>query len=125
MKKFDLELAKEGHPVQTKDGRPVRIICYDRAGTDYPMVALVKMPDTEKEQTVHYTLDGRFNLDQEDNKFDLVMAPTEVEGWVNLYKDVNTGNITVGGFIYDSEQKAITGGWEEDYLTTTKITWKE
>lgn len=30
MKPFDLELAKAGHPVQTRDGRPVRIICYDR-----------------------------------------------------------------------------------------------
>lgn len=40
MKKFDLELAKQGHPVQTRNGRPVRIICWDRK-SEYPIVALI------------------------------------------------------------------------------------
>lgn len=29
MKPFDIELAKQGKPVCTRDGRPVKILCYD------------------------------------------------------------------------------------------------
>ena len=38
---FDLEKAKVGHPVCTRDGKEARILCFDRIG-HYPIVALVK-----------------------------------------------------------------------------------
>ena len=41
MKPFDLELAKKGHPVCTRDGRDARIICYDAKTGEYPIIALV------------------------------------------------------------------------------------
>lgn len=40
MKPFDLQAAKNGAKVCTCDGRPVRIICYDRKG-ERPIVALI------------------------------------------------------------------------------------
>lgn len=41
MKEFDLEKAKAGHPVCTRDGKEARILCFDRIG-HRPIVALVK-----------------------------------------------------------------------------------
>lgn len=41
MKPFNLELAKQGHPVITRKGKKARIICFDRNG-DAPIVALVE-----------------------------------------------------------------------------------
>ena len=42
MKPFNLELAKQGHPVVTRKGQPVRIICFDRKGVQ-PIVALIEV----------------------------------------------------------------------------------
>ena len=41
LKPFDLEAAKNGAKVVTRDGHAVRIICYDRKNEEYPIVALV------------------------------------------------------------------------------------
>lgn len=35
MKEFDLEKAKAGHPVCTRDGHEARILCFDREGQVY------------------------------------------------------------------------------------------
>ena len=41
-KPFDLEQAKAGKPVCTRDGRKARIICFDtKTLGDYPIIALV------------------------------------------------------------------------------------
>ena len=48
MKNFDIELAKQGKSVCTRDGRPARIVCYDFISLDNtPIVALVRL--TEKQ----------------------------------------------------------------------------
>lgn len=58
MKEFDLEKAKMGYPLCTRDGRGARIICYDRKG-DYPIVALIT-DEEDEEQAIIYTINGRF-----------------------------------------------------------------
>lgn len=123
MKPFDIELAKANHPVQTRDGRLVRIICYDRQShcNSYPIVALV--PIEGREETVYYTANGVYSESQE-SSLDLFMTSKTVECWVNLYKN-KSGGLTVGGYLYDSEQTAINGGWEEDYFTTGKLIYEE
>ena len=40
LKPFDIQKAREGNPVCTRDGRKARIICFDKKG-DFPIVALV------------------------------------------------------------------------------------
>ena len=43
MKKFDIEQAKHGAPVCTRDGREVRILCMDRiCNNGMKIIALVK-----------------------------------------------------------------------------------
>lgn len=79
-----LDLTK---PVQTRDGRAVRILCTDAQG-QFPVVALVT--DQEgKEQVVMYTANGRLYLEGFDSNFDLVNVKTEPkpmwEWYANLY----------------------------------------
>lgn len=71
-KPFDLEAAKAGKPVCTRDGRKVRILCYDLKGAEYPIVALVEAHDYLDESISTYDRNGRFDHDRE-NKNDLMM----------------------------------------------------
>lgn len=71
MKPFDIELAKAGHPVQTRNGKPVRIICFDRMYKNYPIIALVEVDDTE--QSYYYTNEGKL-VAGANNDLDLFMA---------------------------------------------------
>lgn len=76
MKPFDLEAAKRGEPVVTRDGRPVRIICFD-ANSDAPIVALVQLlknvnKDNDTEYVFSYDLKGRY-LQAEETELDLMM----------------------------------------------------
>lgn len=70
-KPFDLNAAKDGKPVCTKDGRPARIICFDTKGDIYPIIALVE--DNGLEVTIHYNEEGKSCNDDGDE--DLMMAP--------------------------------------------------
>ena len=122
LKPFDLEKARQGAKVVTRDGRPVRIICWDREESTYPIVALVKDQDGTEEDTETYTLDGAC-VEGEKHSIDLLMAPTTVERWVNVYK---FGNDYSFFYHYDSEQEALQHKDDySDYVTTTKISWEE
>lgn len=87
MKEFDLEEAKAGKPVCTRDGRPVRIICWDRkCGTDTPIVALIGYNQGNQEDAAVFRTDGkygRFDYD-EPHPNDLMMASEKHEGWANI-----------------------------------------
>ena len=56
-KPFDVEAAKRGAKVETRDGRPVRIVCYDRK-SNYPIIALVNYGD--EELTSAYSIEGKY-----------------------------------------------------------------
>lgn len=46
LKPFDLNAAKAGKPVCTRDGRKARIICFNtKTLCDYPIIALVENAD--------------------------------------------------------------------------------
>ena len=76
MKEFDLELAKAGHPVCTRDGKPVRIVCFDAKG-DFPIVGLEYNTDLEdnidEELPRNYTNEG-FYYKTETSSNDLMMV---------------------------------------------------
>lgn len=118
LKPFDLEAAKAGKPVCTRDGRKVRIICFD-AECNKPIVALIY--DCNKETVFQYLKSGRFFVDQID-KYDLMMLPRKKERWLNIYKDFEDTVCCV----YPTEKEALEDGeTEKDYITTIKIEWEE
>lgn len=71
LKPFDLEAAKQGKPVCTRDGRKARIICFD-AKDNKPIVALIY--DCKKEIVLQYLENGRSFVDEISN-YDLMMLP--------------------------------------------------
>lgn len=77
LKKFDLEAAKAGKPVCTRDGRKARIICFDRKylydGQAFSIVALVN-EGTYSESVYSYTKDGLYESGKYHNH-DLMMLP--------------------------------------------------
>lgn len=118
MKEFDLEAAKAGAKVCTRDGRPARIVCFD-AKSKYPILALIMRGDG-KESPYTYTIDGHFR-DVADFPSDLFMSSTKHEGWVNIYREY--GLYVLG--IYETEAMAKQEIIPSGYVATAKIEWEE
>ena len=121
MKEFDLEQAKAGKPVYTRDGRKARIICFDRKDNT-PIVALIECVNhAEILQCVHN--DGKcFHYDTSNN--DLMMLPEKKEGWVNVYKGVD--GVTFSKHPYTSKDEAIkNAGIVFGRIDTIKVSWEE
>lgn len=124
LKPFDLEAAKAGKLVCTRDGRKARIISFDRHGEDCPIIALVvDSKNAECEEVIDYTLDGICNENIiNHNKYDLMMFTRKKEGWLNIFKDFEDTVCCV----YPTEKEALEDGeTEKDYITTIKIEWEE
>lgn len=105
MKPFNLEEAKAGKPVCTTNGLPARILCFDKAKGDYPIVALIQ--DTAgKEFAESYTSAGKYYYDGRiSEERDLFMAPTSKTVWVNLYRN-HAGKVYVGSSAMETEAEA-------------------
>ena len=120
LKPFDIQKAREGKPVCTRDGRKARIICFDR-DWDMHIVALVSDPLGE---SVHYYLsNGKVDFDKQNDE-DLMMLPEKKEGWVNVYYDNATSSHRGCRFIYDTKEQAVERAGS-NYITTIKIEWEE
>ena len=126
MKPFNLEQAKAGAPVCTRDGWPVRIVCYDLKGhKNYPILTLVESP-VGVESTVSYALNGYPSLDSDTNIV-LMMASVKREGWVNLYTCHSGATATDQCTLYQSETEARSRILKGNgvYVATVKIEWEE
>lgn len=77
MKNFDLEAAKRGAAVCTKYVMDVRIICFDRIDSLYPIVGLCRNNDGS-EFVGSYTTDGRKFCSTTDDR-DLMMRDDYLE----------------------------------------------
>lgn len=124
MKPFNLEAAKAGKPVCTRDGRKARIISFDRHGEDCPIIALVvDSKNAECEEVIDYTLDGICNENIiNHNKYDLMMLPEKKEGWINLCKNNHGDTLAVG--VFPNREEAVSN-CPPSYLGTIKIEWEE
>ena len=90
-------------PVQTRDGRPARIICKDRAG-DFPIIALVT--GFSGEEVVFATqLNGRF-YDGQDHDYDLINFSEVTKKYRRVYEGMRT---YFSDIAYSSEQDCRTG----------------
>ena len=71
-------------PVQTRDGRKARIICADRRGGGFPIMALVEAIGCGPERLTHHTSGGHLKYKGE-SEADLINIPEK--RWVNVYAD--------------------------------------
>ena len=122
MEQFSLEkyLANPSRKVVTRSGRAVRIICTDRRGTNYPVIALVEFDWGE--DPIGYTKDGEYRIgDKSDG--DLFFSSEKHEGWINIF---NAGDENVGKIIFKSKEKAEEiGKFSPNYVATIRIEWEE
>lgn len=76
-------------PVQTRDGRKVRILCTDGQHPIFPIVGFIG----DEADVYEWTRDGAYNdqsFRQED--VDIINVPERVERWLNIYPG-NVGSI--------------------------------
>jgi hypothetical protein len=94
MKPFDLEAAKRGTPIITRDGRKVKFIAHvPEATLNHRVVVLYgdvirTFPDS-----------GKYYSSDHESVLDLFMAPRKRTVWVNLYPENDA-------FCYDTEAAA-------------------
>jgi hypothetical protein len=123
MKDFDVEAAKAGAAVQTRDGRVVRILAYDAVSAGgYSVVFLVMRENGEHVMTA--TRAGVWNTDRrEEHPNDLVMGVFKHERWMNVWLQTSaTRPGWKNGNMYRSESEAKTGG--DDGCIQVKVTWE-
>lgn len=86
MKPFDLEAAKRGEPIVTRDGREAKFIAHVPEAKD--SLKLIIRVGSEVFGTRN---NGAYGNGNRENAFDLFMAPKNRTVWVNLYPDSITG----------------------------------
>ena len=120
MKPFNLEEAKAGKAVCTKDGYPARIICFDKKSSSFTIVALVDFGNEELEVT--YTNEGHYYATIEESDNDLFMVGEHKEGWINIY-NINS-EPSLGYGIYSTREEAQFVA-APNVVATIKIEWEE
>ena len=123
LKPFDIQKAREGKPVCTRDGRKVRVLCYDfKQNEEYPILVAVENKDG-KECALLYSNGGISEMYKSSNN-ELAMLPEKKEGWVNVYKGID--GITFSRHPHISKEKAIEeAGSLPGRIDTVKVFWEE
>ena len=105
-KPFNVEEAKNGARVERRDGKPVRIICYDRVDTAYPIIALIKSHN--RENCFSYDINGKL-AHHEYNNEDLV-----------IIEEVDCPKFNVGDWVFatnDGEGPWLITARTDNYYT--------
>ena len=118
LKPFNIEEAKAGKPVCTRDGRPARIICFNRTGK-FPVVALVEAKD--RDDIYSYLNSGKDNESVE-KEYDLMMLSEKEEGFINIYRNDNMFSCSPTS--YKTRGEAFNGRKQQSYLCTVKVEWE-
>lgn len=124
MKPFDLEKAKAGAPLRTREGFRARIVCFDADNDRFPIVALLKS-DNGKEYPASFTKEGRFSDGEVDSSEDLLMVGEKKEGWINIYEAFKERCI---GAVHNSKEDAMRVKFNEKgvtYKATVRVEWEE
>ena len=115
LRPFDLQKAREGKPVCTRDRRKARILCYDfKQNEEYPILVAVENKDG-KECALLYSNDGISEMYKSSNN-ELAMLPEKKEGWINVYKER----------CYETKEEAIRYiAPGTHYIDTIRVEWED
>ena len=120
MKPFNLELAKNGSPLQTRSGLKVTEFRYseEAAQDQFCITALVHYDYGKEYET--FKINGAFSPVEISKEFDLFMA--EPEAWINVYYSKIQDKIW-NSVKYNSEKEAKENivTTNSSYLTTVQI----
>lgn len=122
MREFNLDLAKRGHKVVTKNGHSVRLLCFNKlmaGGVANGVVALVKFDVHSQEVIMIFNWQGK--RDGKESCYNLCMAKTAREGWVAIYGDGRSSRN-----IYESRKEAeATISTDTKIVDIVKVSWEE
>jgi hypothetical protein len=123
LRPFNLEEAKAGKPVQTREGRRATLFRFDLKANRYPLAGTIE--DDDGEEVAQWRIDGSFYCDGT-SRHDLFMAPVEKTVWVTLLKR-NDGSVFPSVRCDASEQagKEYGSGGGLNYVGTFPITYTE
>lgn len=128
LKPFDLEAAKSGKPVCTRDGRKA-IFLTTLSNKNFPVVAIVSCG--QEENIYQYDINGV--CDEHDENLDLMMLPEKKEGWINIY-NADTTFYYVDGRVFETKDEAVQEAKEKvekeqreknEYINTIRVEWEE
>lgn len=119
MRKFDINLAKAGKPVCTRDGRKARIISCSLRNKNFPIAAIIE----DEEENV-YQFEANGVCDEHDENLDLMMFPEKRSGWVNVYKECD-GEYYVEKVVYKIKGHAVENASSQNYVGTVRIEFYE
>ena len=123
LKPFDLEAAKAGKPVCTRDGRKARVLCYDfKQNEEYPILVAVENKDG-KECALLYSNYGISEMYKSSNN-ELAILLEKKEGWVNVYKECD-GEYYVEKVVYKIKGHAVENASSQNYVGTVRIEFYE
>ncbi|HDR9003039.1 TPA: hypothetical protein QDA99_006598 [Burkholderia vietnamiensis] len=103
MKPFDLEAAKRGEPIVTRDGRSVVFVAHDPSFTETHRV-IVRVEGTGSPRC--YLESGAY-YKGDTNDLDLFMAPRKRTVYVNVYDQANPLGESQGNFAVWHESEAV------------------
>lgn len=125
MKPFNLEEAKAGKPVCTRDGDKARIVCFDKKSETHPIGALIYDDGAGDETFLTFKLDGRYMLDDErDSVYDLFMAEVKHTGYAALFKHAS-GMYVLSSKVFGTEAQAISDTCPSGLVAVIPIEWEE
>ena len=122
MKPFNLEAAKNGAPIITRDGRPAEFIGH--------------FPENVEDERVVFIIGGRVCGATEQGRLwsagpgselDLFMASVKKEGWIPLYRSSTSGKFPAyAGYIYATKDQAEQAGRQSPaFIQAVHISWEE
>ena len=121
MKPFDIEQAKAGKPVQTRDGNDVEIVRFDLRG-EYPILAVIKYPKADS--AITFTESGK-SFKDDDSYHDLFMKPEIKVGYIVLeHDDAYLSGASPLTCVYETVESACKVANRFKNRTVSKITWE-
>jgi hypothetical protein len=121
MREFNIEEALAGHPVQTRDGRPVTQLTNFSVTSDYSLVGVIEG------EFYKWMCDGSYggysSSSYVESERDLFMAPIIRTGWIARYRCPREEGYYASIRIYDSKDAAIDD--YPDAVDVIKIEWEE
>ena len=123
MRPFNLDeyIKNPSKKIVTRDGRPVKIHCTNFA-SDQPVIATMG----DEECSYSFGKDGIFMRGKYKSCHDLFFAPEKHEGWMNVYRNKETGIMSFGQVLHTSREEAEKLAKPSDYyVATAKVEWEE
>jgi len=111
-----------GKKYKTRDGRPARVIVTDKKG-NFPVVALVTSKDGLEESQFSYDATGRYLGYSQPHHIDIIEVQPEITVWMNVYKNVQTGEYMPGAYLKENAAKLPKPG--QGTVARVKITFNE